>query len=119
MVSRIHQCLSFQGIQNSSSKFDLGTAKPTTNDYSETYKHRGRDSFGKSSNFQTEKQKFNLGTYNNGQFTKSYNPKVFNENYQTKTLGYGKAKPLPSTQVEKDKRLNSIGFWDMLGCGGR
>lgn len=84
------------GMQNYNSKYDLGAPKPISTDYSETFRLRGRDSFGKSSVIPSEKQKFNLGTYNNGQFTKSYNPKIFNESYQTKTLGYGKAKPLPS-----------------------
>ena len=78
-----------------------------------------KGSFGHVSSLNLERQKFNSGNYNNGQFNQSYHPKVYTDDYRNKTIGFGKKKPISDKQREKDKVLNHLNFWDMLGCGGR
>lgn len=66
----------------------------------------------------SDNKSHNLGTYNNGQFTKSYNGRVYNPNYHNKCMGFGKAKQPTEEQREKDRKLNRIHFWEILGCNG-
>lgn len=65
------------------------------------------------------KGKYGEDKHKRADFTKTYHPKRFTDDYKDNTFTAHKPVQMSQLEQEKEKKLNRLSFMELLGCTGK